>query len=227
MIVVMPYGRTFPVISRGSGSLRNWDNLQEFQKDFKNYIIHFVEKNYRVRTDREGRAIAGFSGGGGNSLYIGLGNPDLFAWVCGYHAILKMTTIIAAFILLFCSFEIHAQEKTYCNPGNLNYQFQLTNDTAFRKADDPLFSRYKDKYVLYASHSGGYWYSDDLLSWKFVPVRSLPIEDYVPDKLYSSIMVYDTGSLKLTGLNKDITYYFSNDAFNESGITKGTEVLND
>ncbi|HOP59089.1 MAG TPA: hypothetical protein PLR52_06685, partial [Bacteroidales bacterium] len=23
-------------------------------------------------------------GGGGTSLYIGLGNPDLFAWVCGY-----------------------------------------------------------------------------------------------------------------------------------------------
>lgn len=84
MIVVMPYGRAFPVISKGSGSLRNWDNLQEFQKDFKNYLLPFVEKNYRVRTDREGRAIAGFSGGGGTSLYIGLGNPDLFAYVCGY-----------------------------------------------------------------------------------------------------------------------------------------------
>jgi enterochelin esterase-like enzyme len=84
MIVVMPYGRAFPLISKESGSLRNWDNLQEFQKDFKNYILPFVEKNYRVRTDREGRAIAGFSGGGGTSLYIGLGNPDLFAYVCGY-----------------------------------------------------------------------------------------------------------------------------------------------
>jgi len=84
MIVVMPYGRAYPLISKGSGSLRNWDNLQEFQKDFKNYLLPFVEKNYKVRTDREGRAIAGFSGGGGTSLYIGLGNPDLFAYVCGY-----------------------------------------------------------------------------------------------------------------------------------------------
>jgi len=84
MIVVMPYGRAFPVISKESGSLRNWENLQEFQKDFKDCILPFVEKNYRVRTDREGRAIAGFSGGGGTSLYIGLGNPDLFAYVCGY-----------------------------------------------------------------------------------------------------------------------------------------------
>jgi len=84
MIIVMPYGRAFPLISKGAGSLRNWDNLQEFQKDFKNYILPFVEKNYRVRTDREGRAIAGFSGGGGTSLFVGLGNPDLFAYVCGY-----------------------------------------------------------------------------------------------------------------------------------------------
>ena len=84
MVVVMPYGRAYPLISKGSGSLRNWDNLQEFQKDFKKYLLPFVEKNYRVRTDSEGRAIAGFSGGGGTSLYIGLGNPDLFAYVCGY-----------------------------------------------------------------------------------------------------------------------------------------------
>jgi enterochelin esterase-like enzyme len=84
MIVVMPYGRAFPLISKGSGSLRNWDNLQEFQKDFIRYILPFVEKNYRVKSNRESRAIAGFSGGGGTSLYIGLGNPDLFAYVCGY-----------------------------------------------------------------------------------------------------------------------------------------------
>ena len=45
------------------------------------------------------------------------------------------------------------------------------------------------------------------------------------NKLYTSVMVYDTNSLTLTGLNKDVTYYFSIDAFNESGITKGTKIL--
>ncbi len=84
MIVVMPYGRAFPVISKESGSLRNWENLQEFQKDFRNNIVPFVENNYRVKTGPENRAIAGFSGGGGTSLYIGLGNPDMFAYVCGF-----------------------------------------------------------------------------------------------------------------------------------------------
>jgi enterochelin esterase-like enzyme len=60
MIVVMPYGRAFPIIGKGSGSLRNWDNLQEFQKDFLGCILPSAENNYRIRTDRESRAIAGF-----------------------------------------------------------------------------------------------------------------------------------------------------------------------
>lgn len=84
MIIVMPYGRAYPVISRESGSLRNWENLQEFSKDFLENIMPFVENNYRVLGNRESNAIAGFSGGGGTSLYIGLSNPESFAWVCGF-----------------------------------------------------------------------------------------------------------------------------------------------
>jgi len=84
MIVVMPYGRAFPVISKFSGSLRNRENLQEFKKDFLNHLLPFVEANYRVKADNGSRAIAGFSGGGGESLYLGLNNPDLFRWVCGF-----------------------------------------------------------------------------------------------------------------------------------------------
>ncbi|GAB2551854.1 esterase [Spirosoma aerophilum] len=84
MIIVMPYGRAYPVISKSSGSLRNWDNLQEFKKDFMGNLFPFVEKNYRVKKDKDSRAIAGFSGGGGETLYLGLNNPNLFSWVCGF-----------------------------------------------------------------------------------------------------------------------------------------------
>ena len=38
MIIVMPYVRAWPVISKHSGSLRNWENLQEFKKDFFNSL---------------------------------------------------------------------------------------------------------------------------------------------------------------------------------------------
>jgi enterochelin esterase-like enzyme len=84
MIIVMPYGRAYPVISKSSGSLRNWDNLQEFKKDFLNNLLPFVEQNYRVKADKDNRAIAGFSGGGGETLFLGLNNPELFAWICGF-----------------------------------------------------------------------------------------------------------------------------------------------
>ena len=84
MIIVMPYGRAYPVIKKSSGSLRNWENLQEIKKDFLDHLFPFVEKNYRTKEDKESRAVAGFSGGGGTSLYIGLNNPDLFSWVGGF-----------------------------------------------------------------------------------------------------------------------------------------------
>lgn len=84
MIIVMPYGRAYPTIAKSSGSLRNWDNLQEFKKDFLNNLIPFVEQNYRVKADKDNRAIAGFSGGGGETLYLGLNNPELSAWICGF-----------------------------------------------------------------------------------------------------------------------------------------------
>jgi enterochelin esterase-like enzyme len=84
MIIVMPYGRAFPVISKSSGSLRNWANLQEFKKDFHQNLLPFIEQNYRVKTDKDNRAIAGFSGGGGETLYLGLNNTDMFSWVCGF-----------------------------------------------------------------------------------------------------------------------------------------------
>ena len=84
MIIVMPYGRAYPKISKYSGSLRNWENLQEFEKDFMGNIMPFVESRYRTKNEAGSRAIAGFSGGGGTTLYFGLNNQDLFSWVCGF-----------------------------------------------------------------------------------------------------------------------------------------------
>jgi enterochelin esterase family protein len=84
MIVVMPYGRAYPVISKSAGSLRTWENLQEFKKDFLGNLMPFVESNYRIKKEKDSRAIAGFSGGGGEALYLGLNNQNLFSYVCGF-----------------------------------------------------------------------------------------------------------------------------------------------
>ena len=84
MIIVMPYGRAYPVISKSSGSLRNWENLQEFKKDFYGNLMPFIEKNYRTINNKDNRAIAGFSGGGGTALYLGFNDTEKFAYVCGF-----------------------------------------------------------------------------------------------------------------------------------------------
>jgi enterochelin esterase family protein len=52
-----------------------------FVKDFVAYLLPYVEKNYRVLTDREHRAIAGLSMGGGQTLNIALPRLDRFAYV--------------------------------------------------------------------------------------------------------------------------------------------------
>jgi xylan 1,4-beta-xylosidase len=89
--------------------------------------------------------------------------------------------LVILLLVSSCSSEKSEKIETYCNPVNLNYRFQFSDSVSYREAADPLIRMYKDKYILYASHSGGYWYSDDLLSWKHIPVKSLPIEDYAPD----------------------------------------------
>ncbi len=46
-----------------------------------------------------------------------------------------------------------------------------------------------------------------------------------PDKLYNSWLIYDENHLDLKSLNDDQTYYFSIEAFNESGISPSTKII--
>lgn len=58
--------------------LKPYDN---FINDLVTDLIPYIEQNYSVLTDRENRAIAGFSMGGRESLFIGLSRPDLFGYI--------------------------------------------------------------------------------------------------------------------------------------------------
>ncbi len=74
MVVVMPAGHTGPFRFRGSFS-------DEFERDFTNDIMPLVEKRYRIRADRENRALAGLSMGGAQTLNIGMAHLDQFAYL--------------------------------------------------------------------------------------------------------------------------------------------------
>jgi endo-1,4-beta-xylanase len=57
------------------------DGYENFTKDLINCLIPYIESRYPVYTDREHRAIAGLSMGGGQSFNIGLTNLDKFPYI--------------------------------------------------------------------------------------------------------------------------------------------------
>ncbi len=124
---------------------------------------------------------------------------------------MKKAFIFFVLILASCSGKINEETKTYCNPLDLNYRFQFTDSTSYREAADPAMIRYRDKYILFVSHSGGYWYSDDLLGWDYLPVRSLPIEDYAPDAIVINDTVYYTASAAVRK-----PFYYTTDPFRDN-----------
>ena len=88
MIVVLPNGRAMKDDRAGENI---FDSVKvqafaAFEQDLLNDLIPFIEKRYPVFTDREHRAIAGLSMGGGQALNFGLNNLDRFAWVGGFSS---------------------------------------------------------------------------------------------------------------------------------------------
>jgi enterochelin esterase-like enzyme len=56
-------------------------SLKSFVSELKENVIPAVEKNYRAETDQKKRALAGLSMGGLQTLYAGIYNTDLFAYL--------------------------------------------------------------------------------------------------------------------------------------------------
>jgi enterochelin esterase family protein len=75
MIIVMPWGHALP-IGGPTG-----DNAALFEQYLLKEVIPMVESKYRVAPGRTNRAIAGLSMGGGQTTLIGLGHPDMFAYI--------------------------------------------------------------------------------------------------------------------------------------------------
>ncbi len=108
MIIVMPYGH-IPAPAETAADRQTW-NMKEFEKDLLNDVIPFAEKHYRTKTDQKDRAIVGLSMGGGQSLTIGIGHPELFSCVGGFSSSARRTIPVV---------------KSMDNPGRLNDKLKL------------------------------------------------------------------------------------------------------
>jgi enterochelin esterase-like enzyme len=82
--------RLMPASGAPGGRQRGFgDFVSGFENDLLKDIIPFVESHYPVLADREHRAIAGLSMGGGQALTIGLRHRDLFAYIGGFSSALS------------------------------------------------------------------------------------------------------------------------------------------
>ena len=75
MIVVMPFGYAHPPTAGTSAQTQR----EDFEKDLLGDLIPFVQANYRAAADREHRALAGLSMGGGQTLAIGPRHLETFS----------------------------------------------------------------------------------------------------------------------------------------------------
>lgn len=68
MIIVMPNGRAQPDDRPGPNAMDTAPTFSVFDQDLLGSLIPFIQFKYSVKTDRENRALAGLSMGGGQSL---------------------------------------------------------------------------------------------------------------------------------------------------------------
>ncbi|MCB0613586.1 MAG: discoidin domain-containing protein [Phaeodactylibacter sp.] len=81
----------------------------------------------------------------------------------------------------------HAQQKTYCNPINIDYGYtpipNFAEQGKHRATADPVIVNFRNKYFLFSTNQWGYWWSDDMYNWNFVERRFLRERNKVYDEL--------------------------------------------
>jgi beta-xylosidase len=95
-------------------------------------------------------------------------------------------------------------DRIVANSMNLVYRFQPADkDPARREAADPICEYFNGKYYLFASKSGGYWSSEDLADWTYIPCKTIEtIENYAPTILVIGDEMYFMGSWEPTKIYK-------------------------
>jgi enterochelin esterase-like enzyme len=85
MIIVMPNGRA-QKNDRADAGMGAAPAFAKFERDLLDDVIPTIQSRYSAYTDREHRALAGLSMGGGQTLNFGLTHLDTFAWLGSFSA---------------------------------------------------------------------------------------------------------------------------------------------
>lgn len=74
-------------------------------------------------------------------------------------------------LLVIPGFSQQTEQRTYCNPVNLDYTYMIYNahnELSYRSGADPAIVEFQNEYYLFVTRSMGYWHSTDMLHWNFI-----------------------------------------------------------
>jgi hypothetical protein len=116
-----------------------------------------------------------------------------------------MKNYIALVWLLMLGFTTKsiAQQKTYCNPINIDYGYcpipDFVKQGKHRATADPVITNFKGEYYLFSTNQWGYWHSSDMLQWKFISRKFLRPEHKVYDELCAPSLSFVNDTLLVVG----------------------------
>jgi hypothetical protein len=106
----------------------------------------------------------------------------IFCLPASEHLSASLASHSCTAVLLFIFFllntnNVSAQQKTYCNPINIDYGYTpIPNFSEWgrhRATADPVIVLYKNDYYLFSTNQWGYWWSSDMLNWNFISKKFL------------------------------------------------------
>jgi len=124
---------------------------------------------------------------------------------------MKLIKVLLVMLLAIpTGFHAIAQQKTYCNPMNLDYGFTpIPNFSEWgkhRATADPVIVNYKGDFYLFSTNQWGYWWSPDLSNWTFVSKSFLRPEHQVYDDLCAPAVWVQGDTLLVFGSTYSSTF---------------------
>ena len=112
--------------------------------------------------------------------------------------------IRAIAILLVFTFQFStAQQKTYCNPINIDYGYcpipDFVTQGKHRATADPVITFFQGEYYLASTNQWGYWHSKNMLDWTFISRKFLRPEHKVYDELCAPSLSFVNDTLLIVG----------------------------
>jgi hypothetical protein len=115
---------------------------------------------------------------------------------------ISIRAIALVYIIIF-SVTSSAQQKTYCNPINIDYGYcpipNFVTQGKHRATADPVITFFKGEYYLFSTNQWGYWHSSDMLNWKFIARKFLRPDANVYDELCAPSLSFVHDTLLVVG----------------------------